>query len=116
MTAGVYHFTIEQGSTFTRVITYKDSGGTAIDLTGYTARMHLRRRIEDSDSLIELTSANGRIALGGIAGTITLTISATDSANLSPVEGVYDLELASSGGTVEKLLKGTFTIEREVTR
>ena len=115
MGAGTYHFSMEQGSTFSRSITYKDSNGSPIDLSGYTARMQLRRNVEDSSPIIELTTANGRITLGGTAGTVTLTIAASDTASLSPVEGVYDLELVS-GDTVEKLIAGTFTIQREVTR
>lgn len=115
MGAGTYHFSMEQGSTFSRTITYKDSSGSAIDLSGYTARMQLRRNIDDASAIIELTTSNGRIALGGVAGTVTLTIAASDTAALSPVEGVYDLELVT-GDTVEKLLAGTFTIQREVTR
>lgn len=114
MGAGVYHMKLEQGSTFGLTITYKDSNGTAINLTGYTARMTLRRNYEDS-SLIDLTTENGRIALGGSAGTVTLSIAAGDTAALPSVEGVYDLELVS-GDIVDKLLAGTFTIAREVTR
>jgi len=115
MTAGVYHFSMEQGSTFSRSITYKNSSGDAIDLSGYTARMQLRKNIEDAAPLIELTTENGRIAITGSTGTIVLTISAADTASLNPVEGVYDLELVS-GSTIEKLIAGTFTIKREVTR
>lgn len=114
MGAGVYHMKLEQGSTFGLTITYKDSNGDAIDLTGYTARMAMRRNYEDTE-LISLTTANGRIALGGTAGTVTLTISAADTATLPSVEGVYDLELVS-GDTVDKLIAGTFTVAREVTR
>jgi hypothetical protein len=114
MGAGIYHIKMDQGSTFSLVLTYKDSGGNVIDLSGYTARMQMRRNHQD-DSLIDLTTENGRIALGGVAGTVTLTIAATDTAALPPVEGVYDLEIVS-GAVVDKLLAGTFSIAREVTR
>jgi len=77
--------------------------------------MQLRKNIEDTSNILELTTSNGRISLGGVAGTVTLTIAASDTAALSAIEGVYDLELVS-GDTVEKLLKGTFTVQREVTR
>lgn len=115
MTAGTYHFTIEQGSTFSRVITYKDASGSLVNLAGYSALMHLRKKVDDASTILELSTANNRIALGGSAGTITLTISATDTANLAAVEGVYDLELIS-GAVVDKLLAGTFTVKKEVTR
>jgi hypothetical protein len=54
--------------------------------------------------------------LGGAAGTITLTISATDTAALTSGRGVYDLELVSGSGIVTRLLQGVATISRNVTR
>jgi hypothetical protein len=38
MTAGNFSLTIEQGATFSLVITYKDSAGSAINLTGFSIR------------------------------------------------------------------------------
>ena len=115
MAATTYDLTIEQGATFSLVITYKESG-VAINLTGYTARMQVRSTLESATTVVELTTANSRIALGGAAGTITLTISATDTAALTAGRGVYDLELVSGSGIVTRLLQGVATISRNVTR
>ena len=107
MVAGRYDIVIQQGETFSRVFTYQNSAGTAINLTGYTARMHIRDRAESSSLVLELTNGNSRIALGGVAGTVTLTIAATDTVNLpSEFQGVYDLELISGGGVVTSFLRG----------
>lgn len=106
---------ILQGATFSKVITWK-ADGVAVNLTGYTARMQIRATADAATPLIELTTANGRIALGGSAGTITLTISATDTAALTAGRAVYDLELVSSGGIVTRLVQGVVTISRNVTR
>ena len=115
MAATTYDITIEQGATFSLVITYKDND-TPVSLTGYTARMQVRATLESASTLVELTTANNRIALGGAAGTITLTISATDTAALTSGRGVYDLELVSGSGIVTRLLQGVATISRNVTR
>jgi tRNA threonylcarbamoyladenosine modification (KEOPS) complex Pcc1 subunit len=115
MAATTYDILIEQGATFSQVITYKESG-VAVNLTGYTARMQVRSTLESATTVVELTTANGRIALGGTAGTITLTISATDTAGLTAGRGVYDLELVSGSGIVTRLLQGVATISRNVTR
>jgi len=115
MAATTYDILIEQGATFSQVITYKDNG-VAVNLTGYTARMQVRSTLESATTVVELTTANGRIALGGAAGTITLTISATDTAGLTAGRGVYDLELVSGSGIVTRLLQGVATISRNVTR
>ena len=115
MAATTYDILIEQGATFSQLVTYKESG-VAINLTGYTARMQVRATLESASTLVELTTANSRIALGGTAGTITLTISATDTAALTSGRGVYDLELVSGSGIVTRLLQGVATISRNVTR
>jgi len=115
MPATTYDLLIEQGATFSQVITYKESG-VAVNLTGYTARMQVRATLESASTLVELTTANSRIALGGTAGTITLTISATDTEALTAGRGVYDLELVSGSGIVTRLLQGVATISRNVTR
>jgi hypothetical protein len=115
MAATTYDLLIEQGATFSQVITYKDSG-VAVNLQGFTARMQVRATLEAATALIELTTANGRIALGGTAGTITLSISATDTEALPSGRGVYDLELVSGSGIVTRLLQGVCTISRNVTR
>jgi hypothetical protein len=115
MAATTYDLLIEQGATFGQVITYKDNG-VAVNLQGYTARMQVRSTLEAATALIELTTANGRIALGGTAGTITLSISATDTEALTSGRGVYDLELVSGSGIVTRLLQGVATISRNVTR
>jgi hypothetical protein len=115
MAATTYDILIEQGATFSQVVTYKESG-VAINLTGYTARMQVRATLESASTLVELTTANGRIALGGAAGTITLSISAADTEALTSGRGVYDLELVSGSGIVTRLLQGLATISRNVTR
>ena len=115
MAATTYDILVEQGATFSQVITYKEAG-VAVNLTGYTARMQVRSTLESATTVVELTTANGRIALGGAAGTITLTIAAADTAALTAGRGVYDLELVSGSGIVTRLLQGVATISRNVTR
>jgi hypothetical protein len=125
MTAGVKDFTIEQGSAFSRVLTWKDENEAAINLTGYTARMYIKEKYSDTDSLLQLTTANSRITLGGAAGTITLSVLAADTATLeanaqvNKITGdkyVYDLELISAGGAVTRLLHGNIIVTDEVTK
>jgi hypothetical protein len=56
------------------------------------------------------------IALDDTVKTILLTISATDTAALTFLAGVYDLELVSGSGVVTQILKGNITVDTEVTR
>ncbi len=117
--AGKLNLVIEQGATFNPTMTYKDAAGVPIDLTGYTARMQIRESIEDVAFLEELTTENtgaSQIILGGVAGTIVLLFNDIETTGMAWESGVYDLELITPSGTVERVLVGSVVIDREVTR
>lgn len=126
MAAGKYTFLCEQGATFDPVITWRQPSpdpdadppvpGDPVDLTGYTARMQVRKKITDTDVVITLTTENNRIVLGGASGEIMLLIDDTDTTPLPAGSWKYDLELESAGGITTRLLKGTFKVDPEVTR
>ena len=78
--------------------------------------MDLRETPESSSPVITLTTANNRIALGGAAGTVTLSITAADTANLTAGDGVYDLEVVDGSSGVYRILEGTYTIRRNISR
>jgi len=114
MPAGIYHFTCEQGSTFTRDIEVTNFDDSIRSLAGFTARMQVRKDLEASTSLIELTTENGRIVVTPNTGTVSLTISAADTAALQ-FSGIYDLELVGGTGVIERLLQGNFNLDANVT-
>jgi len=117
MSAGYHHFIIEQGATFGQTLTLKDSSGTVVNLTGYaSAEMDLRENPDAADPIISLTTANNRIALGGSAGTVVLSITASDTANLTAQDGVFDLEIVSGSGVVSRLIEGTYSVRRNISR
>jgi hypothetical protein len=116
MAAAKYNILIEQGATFQLNLLWKDSAGTPIDLSGYTARMQVRRKVDSPTTLLSLTTENGGIALGGITGTIAVVAQATATDDISEKIGVYDLELVDGSGVVTRLVEGCVTISPEVTR
>lgn len=87
-----------------------------VDLTNYTARMHIRDSVDAASFLLELTTANGRIVVNNTTKTITLTVTATDTAAITFTSGVYDLEMVSPAGVVTRILEGNITVREEVTR
>lgn len=113
--ADTYDLYIDQGATFERVITWKQTNGTPVDLTGYSARMQIRRTKSNETALVSLTNANG-ITLGGTSGTIAISISAAVTEALTFRRAVYDLELVSPNGSVYRLLQGAVALSKEVTR
>lgn len=89
---------------------------TPIDLTGFTARMQVRSKIDSAAVLVELTTENSYITISNINKTITLTIPATVTSGFTFSTAVYSLELVSSGGQVTPFCEGTITLVKEVTR
>lgn len=86
-----------------------------VDLTGVTARMQLRSKLEDAEFILELTTENDGIVIDTILKTITINISALATAALTFITGVYSLELIKSG-EVTPFVTGTMTLVKEVTR
>lgn len=127
MLAGNYNITCQQGSTFMRVIEIEQpdlavdpTGNTFIpfDLSGYTARMQVRRTIDSSAFLLELTTENGGLTINpteGDSNKIQIHASADVTASVS-TSGVYDLEIISTDNTVSRVLQGVFNLSPEVTR
>ena len=115
MPAGLYNILAEQGATLARTILYTDADEVVTNLTGYTAAMQVRSSASSATVLLTATTENGRITLGGAAGTIDLLVSASVMQAMTPGKYVYDLELYS-GATVIRLIEGSFTVKAEVTR
>ena len=117
MAAATVNLTVEQGATWSQALQWKTgTPATAVDLTGYTARMDVRRTATSSETAVELTTENSRIAITAGTGTVTLSLTAAITAVLTAGSYIYDLELVSSGGQVTRLCQGKFTVSAEVTR
>jgi hypothetical protein len=108
-----YNITAYQGATYDLNLTWA-IGGTAVNLTGYTAAMQVRTNPSDASPVLSMTSGTG-ITLGGTAGTIAVNVSASTMGSATPGNYVYDLEL-NSGGQVTRLIQGAFAIQPEVTK
>jgi len=111
--AGKYDFEIKQGTTFTKLLKKKDSEGTYINFTGYTAKMQIRKFSKAGDLAIELSTVNQKITIDGT--NITLNLTATETSALTGNLHYYDIELTKDS-KVERLLEGTITINTEVTK
>lgn len=121
MLAGNYNIVCEQGTTFSRrfELQYPDSVDPTIyhefDLTGYTARMQVRRTVESSSAMITLTTENSGIEIDGDNGAVTVRMTAVQTAGISS-SGVYDVELIDNSGNVSRMVQGEFRLSLEVTR
>lgn len=99
---------IIQAATFSRVISYINSSGDPIDLTGYTATMIFRETLEDTEEIITLSTEDDSIVIDEDLGTITFTISSTITATLTNgMKLVYNLFIYAPSNVVTPLLGGT---------
>lgn len=105
---------IQQGDTFVLQVNVTDAAtGLPKDLTGAVVRSQFRPYYGAATVTLDMSEANGRIIV--TPGTITMTVSAVDTAALAASTGVYDLEVRYADGFVEKIMKGDFEVMPEVT-
>jgi hypothetical protein len=91
---------------------------TPVDLSGYTPRMKIKDKIggvvlastEAGDSPLNIIT----VALDNNAKTITITISAASTEDITWKKGVYDFEMEKAG-IVTALLAGSVSVTKEVT-
>jgi hypothetical protein len=89
MAASKFKISVDQGSTYRRTITWKaGTPAVPVDLTGCTAMLQMREKIESPAVLYEL---------------------------ISPA-AVYDLEITFPDMSVRRLLSGSVSVSPEVTR
>jgi hypothetical protein len=84
-------------------------------LSGKTARMQVRSKLEDTATILELTTENGGIVIDNALKTITIVVSATATAALTFTSAVYSLELIE-GSEVIPFIYGSITLSKEITR
>jgi hypothetical protein len=112
--ADTYNIQIDAGATFRLQVSYVDDDNVAINITGYSARMHVRETVTSTSTVIALTSSSG-ITITGATGTLDIVIAKSVTKDLvGPY--VYDLEIESGSGVVDRLLQGSVTVNPEVTR
>jgi hypothetical protein len=110
-----YPIVFEQGTPFQLVFTWTDSNNNPVDLTGYSARLHVVTDLVNRVPLLLFTTGSGAtpntsIVTGNTAGTVT--VGATDAATtaMNFDTGYYSLLVQSPGGVVTKLLEGNVTV------
>ena len=102
---------IDQGSDFATTVTVTTDAGDPYNLIGFDTRGQMRKSYSSS------TAHDFSVAVANsAAGTITITLDANTSSNMTAGRYVYDIEIESSGGTVTRVLEGIVNLTPEVTR
>ena len=101
---------LDQGCTFEKVITAQNSASGNVTISTGTCAAKMRQSYSSSNNVATFTTS-----VTGSNCTISLT--ATQTATLSPGNYVYDVEYTQSDETtVERLAQGIITISEEATK
>lgn len=112
--SNLYNMKLKQGSDERFILTYKDALGDIIDLTGYSARLQVRRQVSSPSPTLSLTMGLG-ITITALSGVITIDFTNAQTSSLNG-SYVYDLELISPDTRVRRIMQGSITVDPEVTR
>ena len=105
------NFTLDAGGTLTREFIYKTDEGTAIDISGYTARAQVRKStfnelVIDSIPVIDPETF-----------VITMQWTPEQTARLTQSNYVYGLEISNAEtGDVVVLTRGVITVNQEIVK
>jgi len=109
------NFTHTKGDTFNEVAFEVKKNGTAINLTGATIKMQLRKQYSDVSAVLSLTSVGsaGITITNATAGQFKINAQIID---IEVFNYVYDIQFTLSNGEVKTYVKGGFNVTPEVTR
>ena len=130
MAAGVYNFSIEQGSTVDFEIQYKDSSSNPISLASSTVNMAIRPAF-GAEAIVEMSSSvattyakrsgSAFLSVSGsnlttpvTSGSIGLYIGHAVTDSFTFGQAIYDIEL-TTGQTRTRLLQGKIRLSKDVT-
>ena len=102
---------IDKGSTFKFTIDLEKNTGSALDLTGYTARGQLRK------SYTSTTATDFTITIDVANTELDVSLTATQTNALKAGRYVYDIEIEDNGSPAEvtRVLEGQITVNARVT-
>ena len=109
------NFEVDQNTTFTFIVEYKDNNDLPIDITGSTAKLQVRDTKGGSKLSFTLTSPSGGITIDGPNGRLTCKMTPTQTNKLFYPKSSYDLMVTDTNLNKIKLIEGFLTLSRSVT-
>ena len=102
---------IEQYATFSTTVNVEDTQGSALNLSGYSAASQIRKSYYSSSA-----NSFSAIITGTANGEITLSMTAANTANLSPGRYLYDLVITAPSGVKTRVVEGIVNVLAGVTQ
>lgn len=108
------NISVIRGDDVTLTMTFRDSDGNAIDITGGTVFFTVKKRLSQTDAQAaiqkEVTSHSDPTN-----GQTRVALSKTDT-DITPGVYKYDFQLRTAGGSIQSSSAGRFTVKRDVTQ
>ena len=109
--AAYSELTLEQYANFSTTVNVEDSSGTAINLSGYLAASQIRK------SYYSTTATNFTASVTGVAnGEVTISMTAANTANMTPGRYLYDLVITSPTSIKTRVIEGIVVVLPGVTQ
>lgn len=104
------NLSIDQGATFSTVITVADNDNSILDLSTYSGNSQIKKAYSSLNVAQTFT-----VSVNGSLGTVTLSLTANQTSNLIAGRYVYDVKLTEAGGTIARIVEGIVTVNPKVT-
>ena len=104
------NFVMDQGATFEKVIYAQNSAGGNVTIYTGTCAAKMRQSTYSGNNIHTFSTSES-------GSNVTISMTATNTANVSAGQYVYDIEYTQSDGTtVERLAEGVVTVSPQSTK
>jgi len=108
-----------RGDDKTYNITFTDSDGEAIDITGYTIFFTVKDKrsyVDDADDTNALIEKEITVHTSPTEGQTQIVLDATDTNSMVPKTYVFDMQLKDANAKLITFIKDDFELKADVTR
>ena len=104
------NFVLDQGSTFEKTITAKNTASGNVTISSGTTSAKLRQSTYSGNNIHTFTTSTS-------GSNVTISMTATNTANVSAGQYVYDVEYTQTDAiTIERLAEGIVTVSPQSTK
>ena len=104
------NFVLDQGATFEKTITAKNTAAGNVTISSGTTSAKLRQSTYSGNNIHTFTTST-------TGSNVTISMTATNTANVAARQYVYDIEYTQSDATtVERLAEGIVTVSPQSTK
>lgn len=109
--ATITNLFIDQGSTFSSIVTLRNQDGSPMNLTGFTVKSQFRKSYQSSQAFTFTSNV-----FDALTGRIRLQLAADASSAVRAGRYLFDVEITSPIGEKYRALEGIVVISPEITQ